>query len=78
MRPEAVVVEEARNSKQPARRLLDISHLEVVAETPREPVKLLRGVDLWQDTSRLGLVGESGSGKSMTAAAILGLLPPAI
>jgi oligopeptide/dipeptide ABC transporter ATP-binding protein len=78
MRPEAVVVEEVRNSKQPARRLLDISRLEVVAETPREPVKLLRGVDLWQDTSRLGLVGESGSGKSMTAAAILGLFPPAI
>lgn len=26
--------------------------------------------------SRLGLVGESGSGKSLTALAVLGLLPP--
>lgn len=49
-----------------------------MAHTPREPVKLLRGVDLWLDTNRLGVVGESGSGKSMTAAAILGLLPPGI
>jgi peptide/nickel transport system permease protein len=37
----------------------------------------LQGVDLdVHRGSRVGLVGESGSGKSLTAAAILGMLPP--
>ncbi|MHB8589846.1 MAG: ABC transporter ATP-binding protein [Candidatus Dormibacteraceae bacterium] len=64
--------------EEPAARLLEISQLEVTAHTPRESVKLLRGVDLWLDTNALGVVGESGSGKSMMAAAILSLLPPGI
>lgn len=58
--------------------LLEVAQLEVIAETPQGQVKLLRGVDMWLDTSRLGVVGESGSGKSMLAAAILGLLPPGV
>ncbi|MDN3351281.1 ABC transporter ATP-binding protein [Actinomadura sp. DC4] len=40
---------------------------------------LVRGVDLAVEPGRtLGLVGESGSGKSMTALAVMGLLPDAI
>ena len=69
---------EPRHVEGSALRLLEIGHLEVVAQAQRESVTLLRGVDLWLDTPRLGVVGESGSGKSMTAAAILGLLPPGI
>jgi len=69
---------EPRHVEESALRLLEIGQLEVVAQTQRESVKLLRGIDLWLDTARLGVVGESGSGKSMTAAAILGLLPTGI
>ena len=35
----------------------------------------VRGVDLAMGTEKLGIVGESGSGKSLTARAILRLLP---
>jgi peptide/nickel transport system ATP-binding protein len=42
-------------------------------------VPLLRGVDLVvPENARVGIVGESGSGKSMTASAILGLMPPGV
>jgi peptide/nickel transport system ATP-binding protein len=42
-------------------------------------LKLLRGLDLELDAGAThGLVGESGSGKSLTALAIMGLLPPAM
>ena len=42
-------------------------------------VPLLRGVELVVPPgARVGIVGESGSGKSMTASAILGLLPPGV
>lgn len=78
MRREPVVGASPVHTDEPVPRLLEISQLEVIAHTPRGPVKLLRGIDLWMDTNRLGVVGESGSGKSMTAAAILGLLPPGI
>jgi len=63
---------------EPATKLLEIRGLEVSTEAERQQVKLLRGIDLWLDVPRLGVVGESGSGKSMTAAAILGLLPPGV
>jgi len=69
---------EPRRVEGSALRLLEIAHLEVVAQAQRESVTLLRGVELWLDTARLGVVGESGSGKSMTAAAVLGLLPSGI
>jgi oligopeptide/dipeptide ABC transporter ATP-binding protein len=78
MRPEPLVEARPGHIEETAARLLEITGLEVIAQTPREPVKLLRGVELWLDNNRLGVVGESGSGKSMTAAAILGLLPPGI
>ena len=45
-------------------------------ETPRGPADALRGIDLqMQRGDTLGLIGESGCGKSMTALAVMGLLP---
>jgi len=78
MRPEMAIQADLGAAVIPARRLLEIRQLEISAEGPQGSVKLLRGVDLWIDRHRVGVVGESGSGKSMTAAAILGLLPPAV
>jgi peptide/nickel transport system ATP-binding protein len=72
------VVAEPRQLSEAAPKLLEIGGLEVAADSYNQSVKLLRGIDLWLDVPRLGVVGESGSGKSMTAAAILGLLPPGV
>ncbi|WP_232547714.1 ABC transporter ATP-binding protein [Propioniciclava soli] len=53
--------------------LLEITDL-TVAFGRRPPA--LRGVDLVvEDGQRLGLIGESGSGKTVTALAVMGLLP---
>jgi oligopeptide/dipeptide ABC transporter ATP-binding protein len=60
------------------RPLLSVRGLAVAFETPRGAARVLIGVDL--DVGRgevVGLVGESGCGKSVTALAILGLLPAA-
>jgi peptide/nickel transport system ATP-binding protein len=57
--------------------LLAVRDLRVRLNTARGPADALRGVDLSIDRgSTLGLIGESGCGKSMTAMAIMGLLPP--
>ena len=55
--------------------MLRVENLRVIIDhTP-----ILRGLDFTLDPgATLGLVGESGSGKSMTALAIMGLLPPRI
>jgi oligopeptide/dipeptide ABC transporter ATP-binding protein len=59
--------------------LLEISGLVVAARDGGRAVPLLRGIELVVPAgSRVGLVGESGSGKSMTAAAVLRLLPPGV
>jgi oligopeptide/dipeptide ABC transporter ATP-binding protein len=56
--------------------LLRIADLRVTAG---EDVPLLRGIDLAiPEGARVGIVGESGSGKSMTASAVLGLLPEGV
>src|SRR5690349_24754831 len=61
------------------RPLLEIEGLRVSATTPRGEVPLLHGIDLVVPAgARVGIVGESGSGKSMTASAILGLLPEGV
>jgi peptide/nickel transport system ATP-binding protein len=54
---------------------LSVKGLRVVT-SERQPVELVRGVDLQLDAGgSLGIVGESGSGKSLTLRAIMGILP---
>lgn len=56
--------------------LLRLSDLHVSIPQRRGEVTPLRGVDFSLEAGRtLGVVGESGSGKTMTALAIMGLLP---
>ncbi|MFE7570032.1 ATP-binding cassette domain-containing protein [Streptomyces sp. NPDC057539] len=60
------------NARDP--RVLDVNGLTIRTDQGRTLVSdLTFSVDAG---SRLGLVGESGSGKSLTALAVLGLLPP--
>ncbi len=56
--------------------LLAVADLHVMLPTARGPAAALRGVSFTLDRGQtLGLIGESGSGKSLTALALLGLLP---
>ena len=56
--------------------LLEVSDLRVTLPTARGPAAALRGVSFALDRGdTLGLIGESGCGKSMTALALMGLLP---
>ena len=56
--------------------LLEVSKLRVTLNTPRGPADALRGIDFsLARGATLGLIGESGCGKSMTAMAVMGLLP---
>jgi len=56
--------------------LLAVADLHVILPTARGPAAALRGVSFTLDRGQtLGLIGESGSGKSLTALALLGLLP---
>jgi peptide/nickel transport system ATP-binding protein len=58
--------------------LLAVENLSVVIDSPRGRLEVLRRVSFGLDRGRiLGVVGESGSGKTMTALALLGLLPEA-
>ncbi len=57
-------------------RILEISDLKVEFNTKEGLVKALQGVDLeLYEQETLGLVGESGCGKSMTARAMLRIIP---
>jgi len=55
---------------------LRVQDLEVTFASEAGPVRAVRGVSFGLERGRtLGIVGESGSGKSVTALAIMGLLP---
>jgi len=57
--------------------LLELSNLTVEFPSARGPLAAVREISLALDAGEtLALVGESGSGKSVTALAIMGLLPP--
>ncbi len=56
--------------------LLEVDDLRVTLPTAAGPAEALRGVSFTLDRGRtLGLIGESGCGKSLTALALMGLLP---
>jgi peptide/nickel transport system ATP-binding protein len=55
--------------------LVDIDNLRVSFKTRTGTFEAVRGVSLAIGTEKLGIVGESGSGKSLTARALMRLLP---
>ena len=56
--------------------LLDVRNLRVTLDTARGPADALRGISFSLDRGEtVGLIGESGCGKSLTAQALMGLLP---
>jgi peptide/nickel transport system ATP-binding protein len=55
--------------------LVDIQNLRIAFPTPTGFSEAVRGVSLRLGAEKLGIVGESGSGKSLTARALLRLLP---
>ncbi|HEX5327928.1 MAG TPA: ABC transporter ATP-binding protein [Acetobacteraceae bacterium] len=57
--------------------LVEIDNLRIAFATPSGVEHAVRGVSLTLGQEKLGIVGESGSGKSLTARAILRLLPGA-
>lgn len=59
--------------------LLEIRDLVIEAETASGRLALVEGLSLTIERGAIGaLVGESGCGKSMTALAVMGLLPPRV
>lgn len=55
--------------------LVDIKNLRIAFETRTSRFEAVRGVSMQLGTEKLGIVGESGSGKSLTARALMKLLP---
>ncbi|MCB8820769.1 ABC transporter ATP-binding protein [Microvirga rosea] len=55
--------------------LVDIQNLRIAFESRSGIFEAVRGVSLHIGTEKLGIVGESGSGKSLTARALMRLLP---
>jgi peptide/nickel transport system ATP-binding protein len=72
----AAVLSSALTESSLDKPLLAVRDLRVTLDTPRGPAEALRGVDFTLERgATLGLIGESGCGKSMTAMAVMGLLP---
>ncbi len=64
---------------EPDAKLLTIKDLVVTHADHSGPRTILSGIDLdISEGETVGIVGESGSGKSMTAKAVMGLLPPRV
>lgn len=55
--------------------LVDIKNLKITFETRTSRFEAVRGLTLQLGREKLGIVGESGSGKSLTARALMKLLP---
>ncbi len=56
--------------------LLDVENLNVDLSTAKGPARAVRNLNIQLEKGEtLGIVGESGCGKSMTALALMGLLP---
>jgi len=72
----AAIVAPARLADLTVPSLLEVTDLRVTLHTSRGPADALRGVS-WsmQRGDTVGLIGESGCGKSITALALMGLLP---
>ena len=66
------------NTQSPPTPLLQVTDLRVHLHTHQGAVDAVRGIDFTLHRGEtLGLVGESGCGKSLTALALMGLLPDA-
>jgi peptide/nickel transport system ATP-binding protein len=62
--------------RSPSTPLLQTRDLRIELNTPRGRLAAVRGVDICLERGQtLGLMGESGCGKSLTALALMGLLP---
>lgn len=73
---EGTPVAASASAAVPGTPLLAVSDLRVTLNTPRGPADALRGIGFeLRRGDTLGLIGESGCGKSMTALALMGLLP---
>lgn len=57
------------------RPLLDVEGLTVAFPSPHGEIAVVRDVSFSMGREKIGIVGESGSGKSMTARALMGLVP---
>ncbi|WP_223568112.1 ABC transporter ATP-binding protein [Agrobacterium tumefaciens] len=55
--------------------LVEIENLKIAFQTRTSRFEAVRGVSMTLGTEKLGIVGESGSGKSLTARALMKLLP---
>lgn len=55
--------------------LVEIENLKIAFQTRTSRFEAVRGVSVKLGTEKLGIVGESGSGKSLTARALMKLLP---
>jgi peptide/nickel transport system ATP-binding protein len=55
--------------------LLEVDGLTVTFPSPQGPLSVVKNVSFRMGREKLGIVGESGSGKSMTAKALMGLVP---
>jgi peptide/nickel transport system ATP-binding protein len=65
-----------KSANQAKKRLLDVEDLSVEFDTRQGVARVINDLRLFLDPGEtLGIVGESGCGKSMTALAIMGLVP---